>query len=265
MSILAPTDTEFPCNILCLKWGNSYSADYVNILYRSVKRHLPRHFRFVCVTDDPAGLLKGIRVESIPENPLPDNYSMREKGWPNEFLKLVVLRDGFAGLIGPTLFLDLDIVILRDIACFFDYMPGNNCIIHNWVESRKTILSARPDIGNSSVFRFEAGKSDYIYQTFLREVEEATDPRCYPTGQAFLTYAMEECYWWPEAWLASYKRHCRPSFPLNFFKAPRRPPQARILVFHGAPKPHEAVTGFRGTKPHHKILPAPWISEDWHM
>ena len=44
-------------NILCLKWGTLYSAEYVNRLHRGVKAHLHRPFRFVCVTDDPSGLV----------------------------------------------------------------------------------------------------------------------------------------------------------------------------------------------------------------
>ena len=44
-------------NILCLKWGTRYGADYVNYIYRGVKAHLNRPFRFVCVTDDPSGLV----------------------------------------------------------------------------------------------------------------------------------------------------------------------------------------------------------------
>jgi hypothetical protein len=258
-------DASSSCNVICLKWGSAYPASYVNILYQSVKRHLHRPFRFVCVTEDPSGLAEGVEVEPIPENPLPDSPGMRRKGWPNVFLKLIVLRDGFANLQGPTLFLDVDIVILDDIGCFFDYMPGKNCIIHNWVEARKLIFAGRPDVGNSSVFRFEAGKSNYIYETFLREVEQATDQKHFRTEQAFLTHAMKERYWWPEEWTASYKRHCRPAFPLNMFVKPRRPPQARILVFHGAPNPDEAAIGFRGAKPHHKVLPAPWILDDWRV
>ena len=210
------------------------------------------------------GLVEGVEAVPIPENPLPESPGMRRLGWPNIFLKLVILRDGFANLSGPTLFFDVDIVLLDDIGCFFDYMPGKNCIIHNWVESRKLIFGSRPDVGNSSVFRFEAGKSNYIYETFLREVEQAVDQKYYRTEQAFLTHAMKERCWWPEEWTASYKRHCRPAFPLNMFMSPKRPsPEARILVFHGNPNPDQAAAGFKGKKPHHKVLPAPWILDAW--
>ena len=53
-------------NILCLKWGTLYSAEYVNRLYRGVKAHLHRPFRFVCVTDDKTGLCEGVDAVDFP-------------------------------------------------------------------------------------------------------------------------------------------------------------------------------------------------------
>ena len=46
-----------PVNILTFKWGTLYSSEYVNRIYRGVKEHLNRPFRFVCVTDDKAGII----------------------------------------------------------------------------------------------------------------------------------------------------------------------------------------------------------------
>lgn len=245
-----------PVNILCLKWGTRYPADYTNILYHSVKRHLHRPFRFVCVTDDAEGLDEGIEAVDFPPNP---GYAK----WPDIFAKLAIYQDGFADLVGPTLFMDVDVVIQDDIDCFFDYKPGKNCIIHNWIEWHKTLFRKRPAIGNSSIFRFEAGKSGYIFDTFIREFEQANDKSLYPTEQAFMTHAMKEVYWWPEQWAMSFKRSCRPIFPLNLFMAPKKP-DCKILVFHGAPDPDEAVVGFKDSKKHHWTLPCPWILDNWH-
>ena len=252
------SDSEM-CNIICLKWGSRYPAEYTNILYHSVKRHLHRPFRFVCVTDDATGLDEGIDAVPFPENPRPDKYSK----WPNIFAKLAIFQEGFADLKGPTLFFDVDVVIQDDIDCFFDYKPGKNCIIHNWIEWHKTLFRKRPDIGNSSIFRFDAGKSGYIFETFMREFDEANDRSKYPTEQAFLTHAMKEVYWWPEDWAMSFKRACRPIFPLNLLVAPSKP-RTKVLVFHGAPDPDEAIVGFKGRKLHHRVRPCKWILDDWH-
>jgi hypothetical protein len=247
-----------PVNIICMKWGKRYPSRYVNVLFRSIGRHLSRPFRFVCLTDDTDGLVDGIETHPFPENP-----GITQARWPNVFMKLVMTRDGFAGLEGPTLFLDLDLVILDDIDCFFDYQPGKNCIIHNRIERRKQILRPRPEIGNSSIFRFEAGKSGYIYDTFLREMDRAQDRAVFQTEQAFLTYAMKERHWWPEEWVRSFKYHCRPTFPLNLFVTPAKPKGAKVLVFHGKPDPPDAVNGVTGGKIHHRVRPAPWVEESW--
>ena len=138
-----------------------------------------------------------------------------------------------------------------------------NCIIRNWIERRKQILRPRPKIGNSSLFRFEAGRAGYICETFRREIRRADDRSIFPTEQSFLTYAMRDVRWWPEDWVASFKYHCRPWFPLNHLRMPRPPAAARILVFHGHPDPDEALSGFRGKHPLHRTLPAPWIAKHW--
>lgn len=246
-------------NILCLKWGTRYPASYVNILYASVRRHLKRPFNFHCCTDDPAGLDAGISTIPFPANP-----GIR-RGWPDVLVKLMVTRDGFGDLSGPTLFLDLDVVIMDDIDCFFDYQATKYCIIHNWVKVRKELLGKRPKVGNSSVFRFDAGASNEVYETFLREMSRAEDRTVFNTEQAFLTHAMKEVHWWPESWTRSYKHHCRPMLPFNLIANPKPPPGCKILVFHGRPDPDEAILGFRDSKLHHLMRPAPWIGDHWKL
>ncbi len=247
-----------PVNVICINWGTRYGPHYVNILYRSITRHLKRPFTFFCCTEDATRLDSNIRIIPFPSNP------GLKRGWPDVLVKLLITQDGFGGLSGPTLFLDLDVAIMDDIGCFFDYQPGKNCIIHNWVKARKELVSQRPHVGNSSIFRFEAGASNYIYETFLREMHRAEDRTVFNTEQAFLTYAMKEVHWWPEEWARSYKRHCRPFFPLNLFVSPKPPAGCRILVFHGRPDPDEAITGYHGRKIHHHMKAAPWIKTYWH-
>jgi hypothetical protein len=250
-------------NVLCLKWGAYYGPEYVNRLYAGVKRNLRRPFRFVCVTDNPEGLADG--VDAVPFPPPPQGW----KGpWPNIFVKLCVFQDGFAGLKGPTLFLDVDQVVTGPLDRFFDYKPGEFCIIHNWIEWRKHLFRRRPMIGNSSCFRFEAGGMNHVYEKFLAEQDRALNRRLFRTEQAFMTYAvgLDNINWWPNGWVASFKRSCAWMFPLNLVLRPRHPPKAAgILCFHGNPSPEEAIAGFRGKKGHieQRTLPAPWIEALW--
>lgn len=138
-------------NVLCLKWGDLYGPEYVNRLHRGVKANLRRPFRFVCSTDDPAGIDAGVECVPLPENP-----DVLGRPWPNVFAKLCLFRPGFAGLAGPALFLDVDLLVTGSLDKFFDYRPDDFCIIHNWIERRKRILRRVPEIGNSSCFRFDA-------------------------------------------------------------------------------------------------------------
>lgn len=246
-------------NIICVKWGSRYGPEYVNRLFAGVSRSLSRPFRFICVTDDLSGL--NSKVESVP---FPEDPGIK-RGWPDVLVKLMLLEDGFAGLAGPTLFLDLDVLITGPIDCFFEYKPGKNCIIHNWVGGMRAIMNKRPAVGNSSIFRFEAGCSGYVYETFMAERHRAEDRSIFNTEQAFLTYAMREVEWWPEEWVRSFKRHCRPLFPLNLLVAPKLPKDCKILVFHGRPDPDEAYAGYKGKKLHHHTLPARWTDEFWKM
>ena len=254
-------------NILCFKWGRLYSAEYVNRLFRGVSAHLRRPFRFVCVTDDPAGLVAGVDARPFPPPPPGWTPNARYRKWPSIYVKLCVFERGFAQLEGPTLFLDIDQIVTGDLDRFFDYRPGSFCIIHNWIEWTKCIFRRRPDVGNSSCFRFEAGsaESDRVYRTFLSEIVDAIDPRRYRTEQAYMTHAvgLENVNWWPEDFVRSFKRSCARPWPLNHFLAPRFRPGTSILCFHGHPSPEEAIRGYRGRHLNTWTRPCAWVKELW--
>ena len=60
-------------NVICMKWGDKYSADYVNILFNMVSRNLSIPFRFACFTDDPKGINEQVEVFNLPSLNLPNN------------------------------------------------------------------------------------------------------------------------------------------------------------------------------------------------
>ena len=240
-------------NVVCLKWGNAYGSHYVNRLYRGVARNLTLPFRFVCFTDDPAGVEPP--VECLPLPPirlLPSRPQSAHR-------KLALFAETLFDLEGATLFLDLDMIIAGSIDCFFEY-PGEFCIIHNWIERRKALFRPRPHIGNSSVFRFTVGRHAYILDYYNENIERATND--YPAPQVFLSEAVREMTFWPEEWCRSFKRHCIPTIPFNLIRPPQIPPGARIVVFHGRPNPDEAVGGYVASW-RKRTLPAPWIERLW--
>ena len=116
-------------HILCMKWGDKYPAEYVNRLHRMVSRHLTLPFTTHCLTDDPHGIDPAIVCHPIPSLDLPDG--LPERGWR----KLTTFTPDLYGLSGTALFLDLDVVILRNIDHFFTHHADDSArtyIIRDW-------------------------------------------------------------------------------------------------------------------------------------
>lgn len=248
--------TEQPVNVVTLKWGKLYGPEYANRLYASVRRNLSRPFRFVCFTDDASGLRPEIEAFPIPEVPMPEYYL--NSGWR----KLCLFRDDLP-ISGLSLFMDLDLVITGPLDVFFDYGPPEQIpIIHNWVAWHKALFRKRPEVGNSSVFRFVANQCVFVYRQYLGEQEWAL--KTFWPPQTYLTHCIRpRMIYWPEAWVRSFKRHCHPHFPLNYLVDPKIPEGARIIAFHGRPNPDQALVGYKGKKIHHYVRPTPWIGEYW--
>ncbi len=238
-----------------MKWGSLYSSEYVNKLYRAVTEHLSLPFNFLCFTDDAEGLLPEIKALDIPDIDVepPKLYT----GWR----KFALFKEKLP-VSGQCLFLDIDQMIVGSLDDFFSYRPDTIPIIRDWVPLGRRIFPKGPPVGNSSVFRFEANKTDFIYQRFQDELEWALSN--FEIEQAYLSHCIRSrISFWPPEWCVSFKECLRPRFPLNYFVEAKLPPTARIVVFHGRPNPDEAAYGFRGKKPHHYIKPTSWVREYW--
>ena len=94
-------------NIICLKWGNKFSYEHVNRLYRMVCKNFHSDFNFICHTENANGIDRNVIIQ-----PLPD-YDLENWWW-----KLTLFQ--YPTKI-PTLFLDLDVVIQNDITHMKDY------------------------------------------------------------------------------------------------------------------------------------------------
>lgn len=235
--------------VLCMKWGTKYGPEYVNRLYGMVRRHLQGEFRFVCLTDLSAGIRAEVQCLSIPPLALPPGIP--ERGWT----KLTTFSADLHGLHGTALFLDLDVVIVDDITPFFE-VPGDFLIIHDWKRPWRVT-------GNSSVYRFRIGAHADLLQYFRTHVDEVRAR--VRNEQAYLSdflHKQGKLAYWPAEWCASWKYHCIPPFPMNYWREPSIPRGARILIFHGVMNPPDALAGqSRGNWRHAK--PAPWISAHW--
>ena len=241
-------------NVLCTKWGTKYGAEYANTLYSMVRRHLHRPFRFVCLTDDTTGLRPEIEVRPLPAVGLAD-FDQRlpwtaQHGW----LKLTSFANPLHDLTGPTLAIDLDVVIIDSLDCFFE-PPGEFIVIREW--------DKRDGTGNTSVYRFEAGAHADALDYFRRHHEQVR--REVRNEQEFITRFLARqgrLGYWPARWCVSFKRHCVRGFVRGWFLPPRIPDGARVIAFHGRPNPPEAIRGVSG-KWYRRVLPTPWVAEHW--
>lgn len=247
--------------ILCIKWGTKYGSQYVNRLYRGVARNIAGPFRFVCLTEDSSGIERGVEVYPLPVTPFDEEAFDSRKGGET-WRKVGLLQPGLADLSGDTLFLDLDIVITGSIDPFFDYHPGQFCVIQDWLERRRRFLPGRDGrVGNTSVFRFSPERHRIAYDRFVEDQYKVLNS--FRIEQQYMSAALkDDMEFWPHEWVCSFKRSCRPLFPLNHFVTPRQPEAMRILVFHGFPLPDQAIAGYRGGLLK-STLPAPWIESYW--
>jgi hypothetical protein len=238
-------------NVICAKWGPKYGPAYANKLARMVSRKLHRPHRFVCFTDDPTGLDPGIEHRPMPVLPVPAPHS--DLPWR----KVALFGYPLADLQGPALFLDLDQVIVDDLDPFLDYEPGRFCVIHNWTHPDRRI-------GNTSVYRFEIGAHKGVLDHLVANHEAIF--RRYLNSQTYVSDHIGDMAWWPDPWCRSFKKHCLPGGPLgllNLIATPRIPPGARIIVFHGDPKPEDALAGRWPERRLKYVRPTPWIAEHW--
>src|SRR5690606_14102710 len=102
---------------VCMKWGIKYPADEVNRLYRALSRVQSTPFTLTCVTDHADGIVPQVRVLQIPDLPVIGNAVMN-RGWR----KLTLFAPELRGpMQGPTVYLDLDVVLLKPLDALFDY------------------------------------------------------------------------------------------------------------------------------------------------
>ena len=178
--------------VLCLKHGNKYSAEYVNVLRKMTQRNLTVAHEFVCFTEDPKGIDPDIRILPLP--------SVVLKGW---WYKTMLFNPDLP-IQGNMLFIDLDVIIFKNIDRLFTHKPGefcvcrdfNRCFQPNWQKM------------NSSVVRWSTGQHPQIYNNFIKDPH--TISRRFHGDQDWLYDQVKKHYqFWPDEWIQSYKWEMR--------------------------------------------------------
>jgi len=201
-------------NVVCLWVDRKYDVEYVNNLYAMVERNLALPHRFVCITDRPDDIGLHAGIETVATD-------TEVRGW---WHKLTLFRPRPYGIEGQILFLDLDLAIVDSLDPFFLQVPGDLVMIRDFM---------KPGRWNSSVFRLCEGTRTKVWSSF----DYKTHSKQFYGDQEWITYLLANekpslVETWPETWCVSYRLHnaqqCVPT-------------GARIVVFHGQPKPHECA------------------------
>ncbi len=237
--------------VVCMRWGDRFPVDYVNRLYRGVMRNVARPTRFIAFTDDPTGLDSGIEPRKIPDIRLPAT-GLGGSPW-----RKLALWSPDIGIAGDFLFLDLDVVVVGGLDVFFDFEPGKLAIIRDW--------SAR-ETGNSSVMRVPAGAAPHLVERF--EADPLGKRRAWSNEQVYLCKESGlPTTFWPREWAPGFKAMMLPRFPRNHFTDVKLPVGARVVVFTGHPRPHEAQAGewpaVGWKKLYKRVRPVEWLAAHW--
>jgi hypothetical protein len=241
--------------VLCMKWGTLFPSEYVNVLYHACVHFITGEFRFVCLTNEPEGIDPNVEVFPIPEIGL-DNWHYYNGAWP----KLGVFIHDLYGLKGRCLFIDLDTVLLENIDSFFELTDPFIAI-----DSRPwRYKSGLPRTG-TGIFAFEIGSLDFVLEGIKNDRDNMVET--YKIEQDYLHGILPMINYWPQEWVISFKYHVRRPILLDRFFQPQKPANsAKVLAFHGKPRPIDLIRPPKGNWdkfPHYGSGPVDWMQTYW--
>ncbi len=223
-------------NILCVRFGNKYSQEYVVKLRNMVERHLTVPYTFNCLTDDPKPL-QGVR-----------SILRQNQGYPKGWWHKVHMFDPSLPLSGRILYLDLDVVIHRNIDKLATTWTKDFIGIRDF--NRKFHPSYR--YLNSSIMAWNAGSHGYIFERFKTNPDAAMRM---PGDQDWTwKQAQKDIKFWPDRWIQSYKWEIRERRELILQHGKRVFREVKdniqideeccVAVFHGEPNPAQVQDKF---------------------
>lgn len=211
-------------NVVCIKQGSLYGPHYVNILYASLRRNAALDFRFVCFTENRDGVDPRVECRPLP-------YQLR--GW---WCKIPLFAPPQCIEDDQIIAIDLDVVITGNVDWLLNWR-GDFMGVRDWATSKYY---------NGSLWSLRPGAHTNVWTDFVDCGDEVM--QTHYSDQEWISKQI------PDA------AHVQDEFPgkvLGFnqhyynLEKPRLDPRASIWLFHGFPKPSEAMK---------KIA---WVKENW--
>jgi hypothetical protein len=215
--------------VACVLVGDKYPWVYATMLRAMVERYLLMEKEFVCITDR---MVPG--WWNIPSDPdLP--------GW---WQKIHLFKPGL--FQGRVLYLDLDVVVTGSL----DELVEHKGIIQDW----------NYDAYNSSVMCWDVGEHETIWTEYASGRATLRNGRMTYRAHHWeraATWSGDQDYmgavalatsdhaWkrFPPEWCVSYRAHAVSGPPVG----------AKVVCFHGEPKPHVVVAED----------PGGWVAKEW--
>lgn len=187
-----------------LRSGGDFKPEHVQELRAGVRKHLLSDHRFVCLSD--------VAVPGVDTVPLPH-------AWPGWWAKICLFRPGIFS--GRVLYLDLDSVVVGSLEEIASY-NGRLAMLSDFFEPEKPA---------SGVMAWEAGEGASAYNLFVGDPRAVMgtlhgDQDWLARGLLLPPKRLQDLF---PGQLVSWKRHCSAGIPEG----------ARIVSFHGRPRPWE--------------------------
>ncbi len=218
-------------NFCCVLYGTKYKPIYVQNLYNMVTRNLSVPHKFYCFTDN-------IKLDKILEGDIiVRQFPLHDmQGWWNK----MQLFHPDNGLSGVNLYMDLDVVIMRNIDCFAEYDNDTTFSITSDFNGRKIWY-------NSSLMKWHSETmKPIIWDEFIKDRsywyrlqgDQNAITELIRKNKDFHRNTVKT---FPDEWTFSYKWFDRedPRFSKHLWTFEQNE-NAKVAVFHGFPKPHES-------------------------
>ena len=221
-------------------YRSTFGPETVNVLRRMVARHYPHPHRFLCVTEDAAGL--DPEVETIPPwNDFANVPSPHGGKNPSCYRRLRAFHPDVGRVLGDRFVsLDLDCVVTGDLTPLWN-RPEDFVI---WGDTNPRTLY------NGSMFLLRAGTRAKVWTEFdpRTSPQKTLAARQFGSDQGWIGYCLGkgEARWTKADGVYSYRNQIQ-------LRGNLLPAGARIVFFHGVYDPWSPAVW----------RTVPWVREHW--
>ena len=221
-------------NFACVYYGDKYTRpptdpwSYLRNLYNMVERNLTVPYRFVCFTDSTVlHKQKEFRGKDIEFR----QFKRHDfEGWFNK----LQLFSPESKLEGDTLYMDLDVVIMKNIDELATIGESKNFVGMNDFNPSSGLF-------NSSIMRFNNQYHSIIWKEYLKRKTEFNNAHGDQDIISAIIKSHEDTITFPDSWTQSYKWYDRTGTRYHKGKWTfEHNGESLVTVFHGQPNPHES-------------------------